>query len=238
MTAPVLDPTFEPTAAAPPGEGREAAVGALAAFLAEAALVGTVALPPYLFAQLLRLGLSRRAVQLATRLATAPLGRRLSGSPHAARMSARVAGTAAAQVADAEPQWRARYLLAAAGRLSRDLGSGVSPPDALRVERRWLGEHRAAGRRRAAAAAAVDVAVERSGSEWLLWRVDPALANTAGCVAADGRVFSRAFPLVFSDDDLPPRPQWPGAVHPRCGCRGVPLAAGVFDRALTVTRAG
>lgn len=218
-----------------PSDGQEAAVAALAGFLAEGVLVGTVALPPALYAQLLHLGLSRRAVQLATRLATAPLARRLSGSPHTARRSARVAGTAAAQVADTEPEWRARYLIKAAERLTRDLELGASPHTALFEERRWFDAHRDAGRRRAAAARAVDRVAERYQTENLIWRLNPALENTRGCIWANGRPFTRADLLVFTDDDLPPRPQIPGAVHPRCGCVAVPAWASSIDSVPTVS---
>jgi hypothetical protein len=205
-------------------DGQEQAVAALSTFLAEAALVGAVALPPALYAMLLRLGLSRRAVQLATRLATAPLGRRLTGSPHTARGSAHIAGTAAAQVADTEPEWRARYLLKAAGRLTRDLELGASPATAMREERRWFDQHRDAGKRRARAARAVDRVVEQSGSEWLRWQLsDKPATHTRGCLWASGRLFTRADPLVFTDDDLPPRPQFPGAPHPRCACVATPV---------------
>lgn len=219
MTAPA-------TTDQPPGlsDGQEAAVSALSTFLAEAALVGTVALPSALMALLLRLGFSRRAVQLATRLATAPLGRRTGTGPHVHRGSARIAGTAAAQVADTEPEWRARYLIAAARRLTRDLELGASPFTALREERRYLGLHREAGKRRAAAASAVDRVVEQSGSEWLRWNLsDKPQTHTRGCLWASGRIFTRADPLVFTDDDMPPRPQWPGATHPRCACFATPV---------------
>lgn len=206
-------------------------MAALAGFLAEAALVGTVALPPALYAQLLHLGLSRRAVQLATRLASAPLGARRSGQPR----TRRIAGTAAGQVADTEPEWRARYLLKAAGRLTRDLDLGASPHTALFEERRWFDQHHTAGRHRAAAARAVDRVAERYQTENLIWRLNPALENTRGCIWANGRPFTRDQPLVFTDDDLPPRPQWPGAAHPRCGCVAVPAWASSIDSVPTVT---
>lgn len=228
MTAPLLEQPAD-TSTTP----EERAVAALATFLAEASLVGAVALPPYLFAQLLRLGFRRSALKAALAIALrGPLFRRPRGP--------RVAGTVAVEIADEEPLMRARYIVNAARRITDDLDTTLpdkvgpdgllqSPPTetdrlegAVRREQTYFDQHVDAQRHRRVAAEKLDEAFIRSA--WLVWTLNPNLNNTPGCVWANGQVFSREDPLVFSDDKTPPKPQWPGAVHPRCGCRGVPLS--------------
>lgn len=203
-------------------EGEQEALAALTTAIAEGALIGAIALPPYLYSKLLKLGFDPKAIKAASRLALPdPLGRRRTvTSP-----GPRVAGTAAAQVASAEAEWRARYLLAAARRITSALRHGANLFTALRQERRFYDMHRNAGKRRAAAAREVDRIVEESGSEWLRWTLGATKTHTPGCVWADGQIFTRDQPLVFTDDDLPARVQWPGTPHPRCGCVAVPVFA-------------
>jgi SPP1 gp7 family putative phage head morphogenesis protein len=235
MTVPLTQPQPADTSATP----EERAVGALATFLAEASLVAAVALPPYLFAQLLRLGFRRSALKAALAIGLrGPLFHRPArGTP---------AGTAAGQVADTEPELRARYILNAARRITDDLDTVlpervgpdglVQPPPteadrlegATRREATYFDQHVNAQRNRRATAHAVDqVATE---SPWMQWVTANDDRVEADCRSLAGHVFSiDSPPLVHG------RPTWPGAVHPRCRCTAAPFGVTLLGQQPTIT---
>lgn len=209
-------------------KGEQEAVAALTAFIAEAVLVEAVTLPPRIYARLLRLGLRRDAVQAAATLTLrAPFFRTHARGP-------RSGGTAAAQVAAQEPELRARYLLAAARRITRDLRTivptkpGETPPtvaqrltDALRRERRHWRAHVDAQRNRRQAAREVDRLAQVS--PWWEWQTANDARVEADCRRFAGRTFTVADPPRLNG-----RVVFPGAVHPHCRCRAV----GTFDPSL------
>jgi SPP1 gp7 family putative phage head morphogenesis protein len=205
----------------------EAAVlAALVVFFASVAAVKATLLPVKLVARLVTLGLEPRAVRVAGRLALAPplTGRGRYGSP--ARTTGPATTTLRTVKAD-EPLMRARYVLAAAKRLSRaarlnnrpdqgeqDTGKPKSRVDlfaaAVRQEKNYLDAHRQAGQNRAKAAAAYDrAAIDAGPNGKLRWTAVMDSRTTADCAALDGR--------LFTPDD-PPNGLIPGAVHPRCRC--------------------
>lgn len=187
-----------------------AVVAALAVWFASTAAVTAVTLPGVLAARLVGLGLSTRAVRAATRIVMGPplTGRRRHGSPTTRTTTARAVG------AD-EPEMRARYLLAAAKRLTTAALHGVFP-QALRLERGYLDQHVQAGRNRARAAAALDRVAADHGP-WLVWHTHHPDDGrvTPDCAVLDG--------AVFTVDNIPGGLP-PGARHPRCRCYATGLA--------------
>ena len=216
MTAP--QPDEQP---APPDDTEQAALGALTTFLAEAALTGVVVIPPEIYRRLLRLHLHPAAIRAAAALTLrGPLFRRPQRGP-------RTAGTAAALVAAGEPEMRARYLIAAARRITRDLRTVVPTPsggtpatladrlrDALRRERQFWRMHVDAQRNRRASAHAVDEVT--AVSPWWQWQTAGDARVEADCRRFAGRTFTVAAPPMLDG-----HPVFPGAVHPRCRCRAV-----------------
>lgn len=215
MTAPV-ETYDEQDEGLSPAEA--AVVAAVAVFLASTAAVAAVALPAALTARLVALGLTPRAVRAAGRIVMAPplTGRRRHGSPADRSTTTRAVG------AD-EPEMRARYLLAAAKRLTKAAADGVFGP-ALRAERRHLEQHVEAGRNRARAAARLDQVAAKDGP-WLVWHTQHDANVTADCAELDG--------TVFTVDNLP-KGHIPGAVHPKCRCFATGLA-GPFAAQPTVS---
>ncbi len=219
-------------------DGEQHALAALTGFLAEAALVGTIALPPYVYAKLLALGLDRRAIRAAAALTLrGPIFRRPASGP-------RQTGTAQAQTAAQEPAMRALYLLNAATRMTRDLRTLIPPrpgeklppaaqrlADALRRERRYWRMHVDAQRRRRVAAHAVDKIAQNAPTSWLAWQTMDDSRVDSDCRALAGTVF----PL-----DQPPtvhgRPTFPGQVHPRCRCIARAFGATPIRTPTTATR--
>lgn len=212
MTTP--QPDQQPDEGLSPAE--EAVIAALALYFASTAAVSAVMLPKRLVEQLMALGLSARAIRAAGRAAMAPplTGRGRYGSP------ARGATTTALRgVKSEEPTMRARYVLAAAKRLTRATTLGVLP-QALRQEKTYLAGHRRAGQNRANAAARLDRVAAESGP-WLRWATKNDDRVEADCRALAGR--------VFTVDNLPVVngiPAIPGALHVRCRCWPEPA----FDR--------
>lgn len=195
-------------------EGEQEALAALVTAIAEAGLIGAVALPPYLYAKLVKLGLRGTAVKAAARLALAdPLGRRRVTTP--ARRP-RLINTAAALVADQEPGYRGAYLLAAAKRITKALGLGADLFTALRAERRYYQAHLRAGRKRAAAAHAVD-RLATQGWPWLMWQTRNDTKVERDCAGLHGVVFTRTDPPRIDG-----RPVFPGAAHLYCRCYPLP----------------
>lgn len=188
----------------------EAVIAMLAAFLAGVIAVKAVTLPSYIVDRMVVLGLNRRAVRAAGKLTLEPAltGRSRWGSP----VSRFGPQTMVRRMAANEPTMRARYLLAAAKRLTKAAASGEFTAG-LRREQTYLAAHRRAGQRRAAAARAYDVAAR--GQLFMVWvtrgdsKVDP------HCRALAGSVWSV---------DRPPVP-CPGAVHPWCRCVARPLGS-------------
>jgi hypothetical protein len=175
----------------------EAVVAAIAAYLATRRAVAAVRLPGALVGRLIALGLSQRAVREAGRMVMAPplTGRTRWGSPAVPAPGAVV--SAVRTVAADEPMMRARYLLNAAKRLTDAIVQGDFPA-ALKAERRYLDQHRAAGIGRRAGAAAVDAVAARS-SGYLVW-----VGGTCPeCKPLDGQVFR------VGNMPLPP-------LHPHC----------------------
>lgn len=204
--APLVDPYIYQ-----PGEGltpvEQAVVAAVAAYLATRAAVQAVALPTALVSRLASLGLSTRAVRAAGRLTLDPplTGRTRWGSP--ARRYGRQ--TMVRRMAAAEPTMRAKYLLAASKRLTAAIVAGEFTAGLAR-ERRYLSLHRKAGQRRAKVAREYDrVARNATYLKWVTTgtNVDPHCASRAG--------------MVWHVDN-PPMPP-PGAVHPWCKCKSMPL---------------
>lgn len=107
---------------------------------------------------------------------------------------------------------RARYLLNAAKRLSKALlagGSGLFPA-AIRVEKTYMDQQRAAGMKRRKAAAALDQVSALAGPNGK-WRWNAAHDDrvTPDCAALDGTLHNAG----ETADGL-----IPGAVHMQCRC--------------------
>lgn len=175
-------------------------MAAIAAYLATRTAVAAIRLPGVLAARLTALGLSQRAVRLAGHMVLEPplTGRTRWGSP--ARPDPADMVSAVRKVAADEPVMRARYLLNAAKRLTQALAVGEFPA-AVKAEKRYLGQHRAAGLGRRKGAAQVDSVLAGARSPYLVW-----VGGTCDeCRPLDGRVFR------VGEIPLPPR-------HPHCHC--------------------
>jgi hypothetical protein len=185
----------------------EAALVALAAFLASVAAVRAVTLPGYLVDRMVSLGLNRRAVRAAGKLTLEPAltGRTRWGSP----ISRFGPQTMVRRMAAAEPTMRARYLLAAAVRMTKAAAAGAFT-SGLSREQTYLDAHRRAGQRRARVAREYDETAR--GQQFLRWNAIFDKATTPDCAAMDGSIWSV---------DRPPMPP-PGAVHPYCRCTAEP----------------
>lgn len=208
MTAAVqLDPyTVDQQQGLTPEE--EAALVALAAFLASVAAVRAVTLPGYLVDRLVSLGLNRRAVRAAGKLTLEPAltGRTRWGSP----LSRFGPQTMARRLAAAEPMMRARYLLAAAKRMTKAAAAGAFTSGLAR-EQTYLAAHRRAGQRRAKVARHYDTVAQ--GQTFLRWVAVMDAKTTPDCAAMNGSIWHV---------DRPPMPP-PGAVHVSCRCEPAPV---------------
>lgn len=126
--------------------------------------------------------------------------------------------TAIAHTLRTQPAREAAYVFNAAKRLAatRDLSS----------ERRYFAQHLAAERGRRDAARAVDSLAAKLGTDTLEWWSHRDSKTTAGCRAMHGKPFNVAAPPLVEG-----RPAYPGAVHPECRCKAVPLGtvAGVRE---------
>lgn len=205
---PLAYPYADPTAPRP-DQGlnpvEEALIVALAAYLASSAAVSAVALPPALVGRLTSMGLAPRAVRKAGRLTLDPplTGRNRWGSPTPPTPGD--GASLARMVAADEPIWRARYLMAAARRLTAAIARREFTR-AVTKERRYLRQHRAAGQRRRAGAQQADRARARSRSGLLVWEG----GTCPDCEPRNGRVFRPG------EWQLPP-------LHNSCGCYVRPL---------------
>lgn len=188
----------------------EATLITLAAFLASVAAVRAVTLPGYLVDRMVSLGLNRRAVRAAGKLTLEPAltGRTRWGSP----LSRFGPQTMVRRMAAAEPMMRARYLLAAAKRMTKAAVAGAFT-SGLSREQTYLAAHRRAGQRRAKIAREYDVVAQ--GQTFLRWVAVMDQRTTPDCAARDGSIWSV---------DRPPMPP-PGAQHPACRCTAAPVNA-------------
>lgn len=121
-------------------------------------------------------------------------------------------GPAVADVLRQAAYYQAAYLVNAAVRIQRRLAAGQSLTQAVAHERAFFRAHRAAQRKRLAAARRVDL-LSGNGHRWLRWKLGATKTHTPVCRAANGHPF-RA--------DRRPLPGWPGATHPRCDCSATP----------------
>ncbi len=174
----------------------------LAVWFGSKAAIGATRLPSEIVAELVRAGFDPDAVVRAGEIVlNHPLsGRTRSGSPEPKPGSA-----ATRMVAAEEPDMRARYLLAAAERLTEAQQAG-DVDAAVKREETYAAQHAAAGRnRRAAAKRLADLA--GSDDRLLVWRAVLDQRTTPDCFALNGQLFHASNP-----------PAIPGAVHPACRC--------------------
>lgn len=130
-------------------------------------------------------------------------------------------GEAGRQMQRLNIQRRAQFLLAAARRVTRQIGvdpSRETLTKALRAEQRFWRQHREASAKRTRAAAVADSAADQHGvptktGTVLGWAAEMDERTTAECRAANGKNW-----LV----ERPPRIGIPGTVHVHCRCRPVP----------------
>lgn len=204
-------------------EAEAAVVAAIALWLASRLAIRAVLLPSRLVDMLTSVGVAPKASRAAGRMAlSVPMsGRSRWGSPSPPE-PARPFGfgtqtsptpSAAARVASEEPTMRARYIFNAARRLTDSLARGEFI-DGLKDEKRYLVAHAQAGRKRSAAARAVDEVAARSPGGLLQWRTVMDQNTTADCAALNGVVFTLDNP-----------PGIPGGEHPHCRCVAVPAVA-------------
>jgi SPP1 gp7 family putative phage head morphogenesis protein len=194
------DPAGDPQQAQHTG-AEEAAVAALAAYLATGAALRTASLPIGLVRQITALGIPEPAVRAAAVLA------------HSSGALPRLGtGTAATRTAETEPTLRARYLLAAATRLGEAAGNGFPMRTAARREEPRAHQHRAAAEARAYAAVNADQVAAHHGPQ-LRWAAVMDAHTDPACRDLNGVVF---------DVGSPPGGVYPGAQHPNCRCTAVP----------------
>lgn len=183
------------------------AVRALAEFLSSRRAIKAKRLPTELVRAIRDLGVRESAARTAGRIALGmPLpGRGRNGAP------VRYDGMSLTRaVAAEEPEARARYIIAAARRLSEAADEGTLA-SALKVESTYSRMHLQAGRKRRAAAAVYDATAARSKTGWMVWRAQMDARTTPDCAALNGRLFRVSNP-----------PGVPGAMHPRCRCTAQP----------------
>jgi hypothetical protein len=196
-----------------PGQGKsltvpeQSAVSDLTAWFASTKSVPGQQLPDRLIADLVELGIPRRAAVEAGRLAMpAPLtGRTGHGSP-----TPQEGMSAARRVAWQEPGMRALFVLNSARRLAQAIEDERLSAQ-LADEQRYRDAHVAMGRRRRQAARQLDDVASQSHDGWCVWRC--AAKPEAVCAALEGRVFKASNP-----------PAIPGAVHMSCRCSAEPWA--------------
>lgn len=208
-----MDPYQDPAhPAAEPDSAEQAAIAALAVYLAGTGAVAATTLPVALVARLALLGLPARAVRAAGRITLAPplTGRGGWGSPAPPPRPRDRGDTVSMRrlTAANEPTMRARYLLAAAKRLTAALAEGKFTAGLAR-ERTYLQAHRRAGIRRQRIARDYDRLAVRHA--YLRWQAVLDNRTTPDCAARHGSVWR------VSNPPYPP----PGAVHVSCRCTSV-----------------
>lgn len=188
-------------------------VAAVVVYLASTAAVAAVTLPVALVGRLTALGLSLRAVRAAGRITLWPplTGRSRWGSPAPGRARDRGGVVSMTRLTgEHEPEYRARYLLAAAKRLTRAAAQGRWTAGVAQ-ERTYLEAHRQAGLRRARIARDYDRLARHH--TFLKWVAVLDQRTTPDCRARNGSVWNVA---------NPPFPG-PGAQHVSCRCTAAPL---------------
>lgn len=193
----------------------EAAVLAeLVTWFASKEAIAATELPERLIGVLVKFGLARRAVvQVGKMVLAKPLtGRSRHGSP---RPFEGMPSTR--RVASEEPEFRARYVLAATRRLTAAVAADEYEA-VLARERHYLDLHVAAGRGRRAAARRVDQVAATEGP-LLVWRTKGDRRVDPRCAAMEGRLFTA---------DHPPDGLLPGTVHPKCRCFAVGWGGQLF----------
>lgn len=117
--------------------------------------------------------------------------------------------TARERNAEADPVYRAWFILNTARRIMQRRRLGKEWTDAIRPERTYLEQHERARRARFAAAAAVDAeaskpgTLEVNGRRVLVWRAHDDDKTTWECVAADGRWFYADRPPIIGYPGMP-----------------------------------
>lgn len=177
------------------------ATSSLAAWFGSPAAINATRLPPDLIAELVALGISERAARKAGALA---LSVRLTGRSRYGSPAPYAGMPLTRRVAGEEPEMRARYVIAAARRLTEDDSDA-----AVKREQNYLAMHVAAGRKRRAAAALVDVVASHSATGFMRWNTQHDDRVDGTCRALEGR--------LFTIDNLPDG-LIPGAAHARCRC--------------------
>lgn len=181
-----------------------AVLAALTAWFAGKEAIAATTLPPTLIKMLIDIGID---AGIAEHVGEMVLAKPLSGRSRHGAPTPYKGMAAARRVATEEPEMRARYVLAAARRLTQSLAEDTYD-QASKNEERYLAMHLAAGRNRRRAARRVD---EVGGDgQSLVWRAVMDDRTTPDCAALDGRLF-------LADD--PPGGTYPGAKHLRCRCR-------------------
>lgn len=173
----------------------------LAAWFGSSAAINADQLPTHLVADLVAMGFSERAARQAGALA---LSVRLTGRSRYGSPAPYAGMPLTRRVAGEEPTMRAQYVIAAARRLSEDDSDA-----ALKREQNYLAMHVAAGRKRRAAAALVDVVASHSVTGFMRWNTQHDDRVDGTCRALEGR--------LFTIDNLPDG-LIPGAAHARCRC--------------------
>lgn len=187
-------------------DASEAAVlAALTGWFASREAIAASHLPDWLIDMLVKLGVDRKAAEWVGEQATV---KRLSGRSRYGSPSPTSDMTVARRVASEEPKIRARYVLAAARRLTE---AKDRFNDAVTAELRYLAAHVSAGQRRRIAARRLDAL----GDQLLVWRTVIDQWTTPDCIALNGRLFTRNNP-----------PGIPGAMHFRCRCTAEPAGRG------------
>lgn len=173
----------------------------MATWFGSPAAINADRLPTYLVADLVAMGFTERAARQAGALA---LSVRLTGRSRYGSPAPYAGMPLTRRVAGEEPEMRARYVVAAARRLTEDNSDA-----AMKREQNYLAQHVAAGRKRAAAAALVDVVASHSATGYLRWNTMHDNRVDGTCRALEGR--------LFTIDNLPDG-LIPGAAHARCRC--------------------
>jgi hypothetical protein len=178
------------------------ATSSLAAWFGSPAAISADQLPTHLIAEMVGTGISYRAAREAGALG---LSVRLTGRSRYGSPAPRDGMSLMRRTAGEEPEMRARYVMAAARRLTADDSDA-----AMKREQNYLAMHVAAGRKRRAAAALVDVVASHSATGFLRWNTMHDDRVDGRCAALDGR--------LFTIGNLPDGGAIPGALHPRCRC--------------------
>lgn len=180
-----------------------AVLAALTAWFAGKEAIAATVLPPTLIKMLIDIGID---AGVAEHVGEMVLAKPLSGRSRHGVPAPYKGMPAARRIATEEPEMRARYVLAAARRLTQSLAEDTYD-QALSNEKRYLGMHVAAGRKRRSAARQVDDVAKNSPV--LVWRTAGDSRVEPVCRALEGRLFTA---------DNPPDGTYPGAAHLRCRC--------------------